>query len=138
MRVFSLSRRLVLCGLLAFAVWGCGASETYYPITGKVTLGNTALTSGNVNFVADVAKGNKTKATPGGQIGTDGTYTLSSGDKSGAPAGWYKVTIFTNVPGSPPSSVVLNPKYMNPEATDLAVEVVPNAEPGRYDLKLTP
>jgi len=124
--------------LLAFAVWGCGSGETYYPVTGKVTLGNTPLTSGNVNFVADISKGNQTKATPGGQISSDGTYTLSSGDKSGAPAGWYKVTVFTNVPGSPPSSVNLNPRYMTPGTTDLAVEVAPNAEPGRYDLKLNP
>jgi len=142
MRLFSsLNARLVVSGFLGFvalAACGCGGGETPYPVSGKVTSDGAALNGGTVSFTPNDSKGNKTKQAPGSKIGSDGTYSLVSGNKSGAPLGWYKVTIVTDAPGETPSTVKVNPKYKSATSTDLEVEVVANPEPGKYDLKASP
>jgi hypothetical protein len=122
-----------------------------------VTLDGKPLSTGVVTYHPDEAKGNKSEFVPTGSIGADGTYTLSTPSKtgmaSGAPPGWYKVTVATMVPpgadmggqpmpqagGKPPpmpKPVQINPMYTSPTATDLAVEVVPSPPAGAYDLKV--
>src|SRR5262245_35609670 len=129
------TRPVLALGLLATCTLflGCKGGETLYPVSGKVTIGGTALTGGAINFLPDESKGNKSKAAPTGQIGADGTYTVSTGGRPGAPLGWYKVTIFTNIPGKE-SSVKIDPRYADPTRTDLRIEVVASPPAGKYDL----
>jgi hypothetical protein len=143
---------LVLLALSTVLVSGCGsATEPVYPVTGKVTLKGTPLTAGIVTFLPDEAKGNKTKLSPTGQIGADGTYKLTTDNRTGAPLGWYKVIVNTEVPGmsmttpdptrpgvapGPAKSVQVDPKYRDALKTDLHFEVVASPGPDVYDLKL--
>lgn len=140
MRVFSPLRRSVLCVFLALSILtlgGCGESETLYPVSGKVFCNVDPLTGGTVSFTPDATKGNTTKLVPGGKIGADGTYTLISGGRPGAPLGWYKVSIVTNAPGETPSTVKVPPRFADPNRSDLTVEVVANPEPDRYNFRTT-
>jgi len=131
----------------AFALLGSGilfaggckkgdALPPLYPVSGKVTVGDTPLTGGVITFVPDATKDNKSIHSPSGMIGQDGTYTLLTATKSGAPAGWYKVTIQTNIPGKE-SSVAINPRYSDFMRTDLSAEVTANAPAGKYDFKVS-
>lgn len=127
-----------------FLATGCGGGgDRLYPVSGKVTLNNQPLTFGIVNFFpeAAAAKGEKQRAIPVGKIEPDGSYTLSTDGKSGAPAGKYKVVVNTMVPPTGDAKVVkatpVNQKYTTPDSP-LRVEVVASPSPGAYDLKLTP
>lgn len=128
---------IFLCGLVL--ALGCGSSgkDKLVPVSGKVTLSGTPLTAGQVAFHPDTAKGNTAKGVPAGAIGADGTYTLSTDGKSGAPAGWYKVTVVTNFPGVSGEPVPINAKYGNPSGSGLEREVVPSPASGAYDLQVT-
>ena len=128
---------LTLCLIL---VAGCdgGGLQT---VKGKVTVDGAPLTSGSVRFVPDTAKGNKATAEPAGEIGSDGTYTLMTNGKSGAPAGWYKVTV--NAATVPDSSnpfggkALVAPRFNAPETSGLSVEVVSSPKAGAYDLTVS-
>jgi len=108
------------------------------PVSGKVLHNGQPLTAGSVTFVPE-ANGQPEAV---GSIGTDGSYTLATGDQAGAPVGKYKVVVRSSVPSNPndpysvPKSVVPK-KYSDPSATDLTVEVASSVTPGAYDLKLT-
>lgn len=132
---------LVLTCVLA----GCGLGPRLLPVSGKVLLGATPLTSGVVSFTPDEAKGNKFRGGPIGTIQSEGTYQMTTNGKPGAPAGWYKVTVSTKMPPSasdtapmkmPTSGPRLSPKYMSAATTDLEVEVTENPQPGAYDLRV--
>jgi hypothetical protein len=129
-------------------VVGCGGKKTppLTPVSGKVTVDGQPLTSGQVTFVPDVARPTEdrqdnvqTAGLSTGKIGSDGSYTIITNGKSGAPLGKYKVTVTPSmVPapdakGLPPTS--FDRKKYSEEG--LKIEVVANPEPGRYDLKLT-
>ena len=66
---------------------GCGSTEPLYPVSGKVTFNGVPLSSGQVVFVPDSAKGNKVQASPAGKVGPDGVYTLQHGGEGGCPRG---------------------------------------------------
>jgi len=141
----------VLVGSLP-VIGGCGGgkSETLYPVSGKVMHGKTALTGGQITFFPDTAKGNNSKHSPTGKIGSDGSYTLTTDGKSGAPAGWYKITVSTQTPGmgastpgepgkvaplNPTQGPKIDPKYMNEMQTPLTKEVVVSgATADHYDV----
>jgi hypothetical protein len=128
---------LLVLGVLA-AVPGCGQSEKLYPVSGKVSVGNGPLTMGMISLVPDA--GNPTKAHPSASIGSDGSYTVTTDGKTGAPAGKYKVAVTTMVPPGADTSVTpvpINQKYNNADTSGLHYEVVEKPEPGRYDLKVT-
>jgi hypothetical protein len=129
----------VLCFLGLLMVAGCGSSgkDKLYPVSGKVTLGGTVLTAGQVTFHPDLSKGNNAKGVPTGALGADGTYSLTTDGKAGAPVGAYKVTVITNFPGASGTPVPINPKYANPNASGLNREVVPNSASAAYDLQVT-
>jgi hypothetical protein len=131
--------RLSLLALALILIAGCSAGKTpLYPVTGKVTLEDgTPLTSGVVTYIPDTEKGNTNKVMPGGKIGADGTYTLLSNDKSGAPAGWYKITVVTDYPGAPQDKMSIDPKYADSGKSELAREVVASPAAGAYDLKVS-
>jgi hypothetical protein len=143
-----LHRLVRASSVLTFAVTvllssGCGG-EKLYSVSGKVTVGDQPLTAGMVSLTPDTSKGNKGSAGPIGPIKSDGTYSLTTEGKTGAPAGWYKVCILPGMPSmgtdlkpdgkAPPMPKLgINPKYGNPSTTDLVVEV--KASGGPYDLK---
>lgn len=123
---------------------GCGGSgaplptvgETL-PVSGYVALNGRPLPGGMVVLRPDKSKGNDSTLTPSAEVQADGRYTIKSIDKPGAPPGWYKVTV-VNIP-SPGSgqAVVIPQRYASEADTPLAIEVVPNAGEGAYDIKLT-
>jgi hypothetical protein len=148
-------RFLVVFLVACVAFTGCsGSSAKLYPVKSKVTVDGADLKAGTVMFVPDTAKGNTNKASASSKIGADGTYSLLTEGKDGAPLGWYKVTIVTEMPGmaaskpdvaqpepgklpSVPSSGGggVNAKYSSADTTPLSVEVV--AQGGQYELKAT-
>jgi hypothetical protein len=125
-------------GLLALA--GCGGPKRV-PVSGKVTLGDKPLTTGRVFFSPDVAKGNNARVACVGRLDEQGGYELhttgitNKDSGKGAPPGWYKVTIRQQ--GSTELAPGIKPAYLDESTTPLSVEVVPDAPPGAYDLKLT-
>src|SRR5262245_4172855 len=86
------ARALVLC-LLSLALAACLAcsSAGLNPTQGKVTYKGEAIKGAVVVFVAKNAKSNSHH--PSGVTGEDGSYSLTTGTKEGAPAGEYVVTI---------------------------------------------
>jgi hypothetical protein len=148
-----LAALLGLCAFLALA--GCGKGDLkLVPVEGTVTVGGKTLTSGVVTYwLEGEAEGSK-KVAPIGNIGTDGTYKMTTNGKDGAPVGRYKVTVSTMMPpGSdvpdatgggkkptPPKeanpAVKIDSRYISPKTTTLKVEVSENPSSGAYDLKL--
>jgi len=129
-----------LCGVTGLV--GCGGGPRLESVSGKVTLQGSPLTAGIVTFTPDASKGNTSKLTAFGKIGEGGSYTIVTDGKDGAAAGWYKVSVSTDMPpmdapiGKPAASITLNPKYKNPETSGLAIEVVASPNAGAYDLPL--
>jgi len=115
-----------------------------FPVSGKVTFQKKALPSGTVTFVPDAGKGNKGKESALGMIGPDGSYTLTTGGRDGAPAGWYKV--FINPQSMPkemppkgqplPKPPAINPKYQKADTSGISIEVTDPPKPGAYDIEL--
>ena len=83
-------------------------------------------------------------------IDENGYYYLFTVGKSAAPLGFYKITVAAYEtdadiakraasPGEAGRKVqrLIDPKYENPTTTPLVIEVIENAPPGTYDLKLT-
>ena len=142
-----LARSLAAAGLLAAlaAVAGCeSGGDDFAPVTGKVTLNGQVLKYGVVTFRPDATKGNPTQHHPTGEIQPDGTYTLMTAGRKGAPPGHYKVLVFVDEnasAGAPAHPVMpkwaINVKYTDEATTDLRVEVVAKPVPGQYDLKVT-
>src|SRR5579875_2419117 len=144
-----LSVRLVyLVALAALGlVPGCGKKlPSLTPVTGKVTVGGQPLTAGQVTLTPDAGIAADKSETPtaglsAGQIDSTGAYKIFTSGKPGAPPGKYKVTV---TPSMVPSSGAktapafgFDHKYANPRDTPLRIEVVPNAAPDAYDLKLS-
>jgi hypothetical protein len=135
--------RLIPAVLLVFgsiALMGCQRGLRRIPVSGNVTLDGKPLPGGVLVFNPDASKGNTARAACTGPV-KDGRYTLvtSAVEKrdtgSGAPVGWYKVTLIADLPGTP--IIKVHPKYLQPETTPVAIEIVDNPQPGAYDVKLT-
>ena len=136
MKRFCTWRWLVALGVVVVTLSGCGGVGTLYPVSGKVTVDGQPLPDGQLSFVADAEKGNKTTVIPFAKI-KDGSYSLTTKGKPGAPAGWYKIMVMTQYPGGPAKAVVLPRRYTDAGKSRLSVEVVPASQPGAYDLKLS-
>lgn len=133
-----------LLGAIAVALGGlclsgCGSGVKCVPVVGKVNLNGEPLPGGVLTFTPDASKGNTarvncTAAVRGGayEVITTGVTREESG--TGAPPGWYKVTILANLPGQPPIKV--KDAYRNVTTTPLSVEVVEDPQPEQYDLTL--
>jgi hypothetical protein len=138
------SRAVWLVGL-AFVV-GCGdPGPPLVPVAGVVWVNGKPLTTGSVSFRPDADKGNTSLHHPTGSVGADGRFELFTVGRPGAPPGHYKVLVFADANTDPNTRTAAHPKppawltdvkYTSERTTDLRVEVVPTAEPGRYDLKL--
>jgi hypothetical protein len=121
--------------IVAFALSGCGGMGTRYPVEGKVTVDGKPLRDGRLIFVPDKEKGNQLKDGPFGQV-KDGSYTLTTQGKPGAPAGWYNVIVQTQYQDAPADAIELPRRYEDPLGSGLSIEVVPSPDPGHYDFTL--
>jgi hypothetical protein len=136
--------------LLLLVLGGCGASDglELVPVSGKVTVDGNAVAGASVMFFPDASKGNKEQLTVGGATNAEGVYQLQTSKPDGktgggAPLGWYKVVVNTDVPTTENVSkstkpVAIASKYKSATATDLSVEVSKTAPAGSYDFKLSP
>jgi hypothetical protein len=130
----------VLCAALS----GCGQTadgEKLASVAGKVTVAGKPLTTGSVTFHPDTDKGNNTPHIPVGVLDETGSYKLLSATETGAPPGWYKVTVTAQAPIDPSNPYALpkhliNPKFGDAQTSGLAVEVVENPAPGAYDFEV--
>jgi hypothetical protein len=128
---------LLLLGGLA----GCSSEgERLEPVEGRITLAGKPLPGGTVSFRP--AAGNATLHHPTGRIAADGTFKLLTNGREGAPAGQYKVLIFSDANAEPgtnrsahpqPPKWRVNAKYTTEGGTDLKADVVAAPTAGRYD-----
>jgi hypothetical protein len=137
----------VMATAACVALAGCteaGDEGNRVPVVGKVTFKDgKALPRGVVIFSPDGAKGNKSMHEPRGAIDAEGTYKASTTDRlDGVQPGWYTVTIISQEPYDESKSSwdppwLINRKYGNRNTSGLAVEVIENSEPGRYDFQVS-
>ena len=87
-----LSRVRIALGLSAALACCSCSSDGLNPVAGTVTVNGQPAVGATVMFFPEGAKGmNVVPST--GVVGADGTFTLSTGGKTGAPAGWYVVAV---------------------------------------------
>jgi len=135
----------MLCaGCCLGAAAGCSKPAVkLVPVVGKITVDGTELTTGSLSLRPDKAKGNTSLFEPAGYIDAEGQYKLytrlrSDDVKEGAPPGWYKVAIISAEPGVYPArKLFLHQKYGDPATSQLSIEVVEDAPPGKYDFRLS-
>lgn len=134
-------RRWVVAGIglmLVVHVAGCGGSR--YPVEGRVLLEGKTLVDkeGAVVLKPDASKGNSSSESSIGVLQRDGSFSIS---EPGARPGWYKVVIIATDPGANPNEDaprILHARYEKEATTPLAIEVVADPAPGKYDLLLSP
>ena len=131
-------------GLLLLPLLGCGADPAgkLHPVDGSISVDGKPLTLGSISFRPMKEKGNTNTYDPAAEIEEDGTYSIATQGKPGAPAGWWKVVVSARDPIDPkdpykPTKSYVAAKYEIPEKTELVVEVREDAPAGAYDLKLT-
>jgi hypothetical protein len=118
-----------LCVLLLAA--GCDSSPEPLPtVRGKVSYKGVPLHTGTIVFTPNALRGSSGELARA-NLRPDGAYSLHTGDKLGAAAGWYRVTIAALEESSPASSdgpfvaprSLLPEKYRDPELSGLGVEI---------------
>jgi hypothetical protein len=130
---------LALLGVLVLAFSGCGGGPKRVPVSGDVTLDGTPFNGGVIHFFPDTEKGNKHRVDCLSPV-RSGKYNLltqavkDSETGKGAPLGWYKVYLYTDIPGV---DLKIHKRFTDPNTTPLSVEVVENPAPGAYDIKFT-
>ena len=137
--------RVALLALLLAA--GCkkpGEEGNRVPVAGKVAFADgKPLHRGTVIFTPDGGKGNLSQHEPRGPIDAQGHYKIDTTDQlRGVAPGWYTVTIIAQEPYDESKSSwdppwLISRKFGNRNTSGLAVEVVENAEGGRYDFKVS-
>jgi hypothetical protein len=133
----------LVLGLATLAWSGCGpAGLKLVPVEGKVTLTDgTPIAYGHVILHPDTSKGNASKEICQGTIQA-GSYTIQTGARKGAPLGAYKVSIEAAKEVNPSNPYftewLADEKYIDPNRSNLTMEVVEKPEPNRYDFKLNP
>lgn len=133
----------LVVSLAALGLSGCGTSgPKLFPVQGKVTLTTgTPVGYGHVILLPDAGRGNTSKEGSQGTI-RDGSYTIMTGARQGAPLGAYRVSIEAAKETNPDNPYftewLADEKYVDPSRSNLTLEVVNNPEPGRYDFKLNP
>lgn len=131
------------CVFGLFTLAGCGGFKCV-PVSGTLTLDGKPLTGYGLAFIPDPSKGNTEHVGCFSLFDSQGHYDLKaegvkgSDRGQGAPVGWYKVVLITDLEGMPrPLKYKIHAKYLEFDKTPLSIEVVPKPEPGRYDFKLT-
>jgi hypothetical protein len=125
-----------LACVVMLAATGCGGEFKRVPVSGKATLNGQPLTGGVIHFYPDAAKGNNHRVDCLSPV-RDGKFNLlttavkDSDSGQGAPVGWYKVYLYTDVPDL---KLDIHPRFTDPDKTTIEVEVVENPKPGAYDI----
>src|SRR5262245_41332218 len=129
----------VLCACATLPLGGCDSGIKRVPVTGAVTLDGQPLSHGVLQFHPDEARGNVARVSCTGPV-KNGRYTLvtsgvtRSDTGDGAPLGWYKVTLLADLPGM--AEIKVDRKFLSPETTPLAIEIVEKPDAGKYDLEM--
>jgi hypothetical protein len=144
-RTFAFQVAAVVCAAALF-LSGCGSpSAKLVPVSGKVTLDGQPLTAGQVTLYS-TTKEKTPESTAGlssGTVDSSGNYKILTAGKDGAPLGKYKVLVtppmmpMENAGSKGPPSLPFSMDYGDPNKTPLNIDVVENAAPGAYDLKLS-
>ena len=126
------ARTLIGCVLALVVLVGCTQKPaTLNSVSGKVLYKGALLHDGVIVFSPDTSRG-ESGAIAYGKIKNDGTYTLTTGESSGAAAGWYRVTISseasTGAPYDPAPISRIPEKYRDPLLSQLQCEVKANRD----------
>ena len=133
---------LCLGGLLFFVVGSKPGAAPLQPVQGKVTYRGQLLQTGMIVFTPDTTKGATGKQAVG-QIRPDGSYSLNTGEATGASPGWYRVTVASVTTSGPASfgqayfiPVSLIPeKYRDPDLSSISCEVKAKSSSIDFDLE---
>jgi hypothetical protein len=136
---------LVATAALAF-VFGCGGDPNKPKlgrVSGKVTYNGKPVTEGVVSFVPDSGPGSQTGQSATGEIGPDGSYTLTTFENNdGAVLGEHKVLVQAReedpalkgggmpIPDAQGNFKIKPPKYLVPKKYETADQT-----PLRYTVK---
>jgi hypothetical protein len=123
------------------AAGGCGGAGKLDSVSGKVTLDGQSLAGVVVNYIPDTKKGNNTTLGVSGFTDANGSYYLKTSTRNGhtytgAPPGWYRVTVVPGVPGPGAKPVQVPSRYGSPTSSPFQIEVVDSPKAGAYDLPL--
>jgi hypothetical protein len=129
---------------LAFAFGGCHeqAGSELIPVSGRVLLDDAPIGPGSLSLRPIAGTG--TWDQPAGMIADDGAYQVFTNGKPGAPPGNYAVVVFIHEqppadgsahPGLPQS--LIPARYNDPARSGLSLNIVPDALPDAYDLRLS-
>jgi hypothetical protein len=127
---FSRFLLLTLAGGVALGLTACRRSdrEAVYPVAGKVFCKGKPAEGATVTFVRR-DKNDSKMPQPGGQVGRDGSFRLSTyASYDGAPAGRYVVTIIYPSPERKENDENTGPdllqgRYADPKTTPFAADV---------------
>ncbi len=126
---------LGLAGAVALICSSC-SSGGLNPVTGRVTVAGKPAIGASVIFLPEGKVDLKTVPSSG-SVGEDGAFTLSTGDKPGAPAGKYVVAVIWPDPSKKPTATqkmmgmapdapdLLGGRYATREKSTLRAEVKP-------------
>ena len=138
--------------LLPCVLFGCSPAEkveTFYAVSGQVTVDGKPLTGAKIQTVSFMPEDPKQVHLPTADIDANGRYEMLTIGKKGAPLGKYKVLVWaTNDPAASENpwgpdgklrkvEYLIDPKYTSKETTDLLIEVTATPAAGQYDLKLS-
>jgi len=140
-----LTRRIVMW-VSCVVLLGCGGSTGLHPVSGTVMVNGEPMMAGSVTLHPDGTRGNSSLEICGGRV-RDGKYEILTGQKRGAPPGFYRVVVVsTNYSGDnpPPKGPtaemprsLIDPKYSSPGTTPLGFEVTAKPVDHAYDLQVT-
>ncbi len=126
---------------------GCAKAPRRVPASGSIELDGQPMKGGVIFLSPDTEKGNTARVSNSGKI-QNGRFEIETAGIErndagrGVPVGWYKVFVRVNTPGERPKypglpEIDVDPMYLFPEKTPLAIEIVENPAPGAYDIKVT-
>jgi len=116
------------------------------PVRGQIHFGNKPLELldddfGKIWLYPNRAKGNDFADIPAGTISEDGSFTIFTRGKEGAPAGWYRVVLLANRTRDPEHpnqkrKTVIPRAFNNPDETTLEILVEEKEEGFEYDISI--
>lgn len=141
--------------VLLLVTAGCGPPDLkLYPVVGKLSVGDVPVPSGSIQLRADTSQGNKSMEVPVGLIQPDGRLELTTGERKGAPLGWWKLLVVADnfqvfePPPSPdwplfpegwePPKSLVHARYLGAGTTDISIQVVAIPKADAYVIKLNP
>jgi hypothetical protein len=138
--------RLLLGSALALAAASCSSDDSLHPVSGKVLVGGQPAAGALLVFHREGATIHNIPSTA--TVEPDGSFVVSTGDKKGAPAGKYAVTVVWPEPKKLSQQEIMmgaNPNdgpdrlkgaYDSPKKTSVRVEIKSGAnELAPFDLK---